>query len=56
MKDKILDGRNRFRALKVFNLHIYTQVFEGEDPVGHVADHNLHRRHLKTSQRAAVAA
>ncbi|MGP5105834.1 MULTISPECIES: ParB/RepB/Spo0J family partition protein [Pseudomonas] len=53
---KILDGRNRFRALKVLNLHIDTQVFEGEDPVGYVADHNLHRRHLKASQRAAVAA
>jgi len=53
---KILDGRNRFRALKALNLPILTSDYEGDDPVGYVADHNLHRRHLKASQRAAVAA
>lgn len=53
---KILDGRNRFRALKALNLPINTLNFDGNDPVGYVADHNLHRRHLKASQRAAVAA
>ncbi|MQT77289.1 MULTISPECIES: hypothetical protein [Pseudomonas] len=53
---KILDGRNRFRGLKALNRPIETLNFEGDDPVSYVADHNLHRRHLKPSQRAAVAA
>lgn len=55
-EQKILDGRNRYRALQALNLPIHTQNFEGDDPVQFVADHNLHRRHLKASQKAAVAA
>ncbi|WP_339502761.1 hypothetical protein [Pseudomonas silesiensis] len=55
-KGNLLDGRNRFRGLKALNLPIETLSFEGDDTVSYVADHNLHRRHLKPCQRAAVAA
>lgn len=55
-ESKILDGRNRFRALKALNLPVPTTLFEGEDAVQFVADHNLYRRHLKASQKAAIAA
>jgi hypothetical protein len=60
-EDKILDGRNRYRALvkaksyyglKEENFRTYT----GSDPLGLVVSANLHRRHLNESQRALVAA
>ena len=60
-EDKILDGRNRYRAvvkaelqyrLKEENFRPYT----GSDPLGFVVSANLHRRHLNESQRAAIAA
>jgi hypothetical protein len=60
-EDKILDGRNRYRAvvkaklqykLKEENFRTYT----GSDPLGFVVSANLHRRHLTESQRAVIAA
>jgi len=59
-EDKILDGRNRYRAvvkaklqfkLKDENFRPYT----GSDPLGFVVSANLHRRHLTESQRALIA-
>jgi hypothetical protein len=58
---KILDGRNRYRAvvkaamqykLKEENFREY----KGTDPLGFVVSANLHRRHLTESQRATIAA
>jgi ParB-like chromosome segregation protein Spo0J len=60
-EDKILDGRNRYRAavkakmqygLKEENFRTY----QGSDPLGFVVSANLHRRHLTESQRALIAA
>ena len=55
--DKVLDGRNRYRACE--ELGIEPELCELEscpDPVAYVLSMNLHRRHLTEGQRAAVAA
>lgn len=55
---KILDGRHRYAAALAVGVEpIYTQ-FVGDDgaALDFVLRANLHRRHLTTSQRAAVAA
>lgn len=57
---KILDGRNRFRACTLAEVKPRTRVFDpkkdGPSPLAFVLDLNLSRRHLSTSQRAAIAA
>jgi hypothetical protein len=53
---KVFDGRNR--ALACSNAQVKPRYvkYKGDDPLGFVVRSNLHRRHLTTSQRAAVAA
>jgi hypothetical protein len=61
---KILDGRNRYRAivkadlrhkLKEENFRQFDPKTQG-DPLAFVISANLHRRHLTESQRATIAA
>ncbi|MGR3290347.1 MAG: Spo0J and IME4 domain-containing protein, partial [Paracoccaceae bacterium] len=52
----ILDGRNRYMCARDLGLEYPRVEFEGNDPLGFVISHNLHRRHLTESQRAMVAA
>lgn len=56
-EDKILDGRNRWRACKRAGIDPKTKFFRGDAKaaLALVLSLNLHRRHLNESQRALVA-
>lgn len=53
----LLDGRNRLRACELAGVTpSYVEVaLNGESPIEYVVSRNLHRRHLTTAQRAALA-
>lgn len=55
-ENKILDGRNRYRACKIANVEPKVRHFTSGDAVAFILSANVFRRHLTTSQRALVAA
>lgn len=55
-ENKILDGRNRYRACLMVNVEPKIRQFTSGDPVAFIVSANVHRRHLTTSQRQLVAA
>lgn len=55
-ENKILDGRNRYRACAMVNVEPKIRHFTAGDPVAFIVSANVHRRHLTESQRALVAA
>lgn len=53
----LVDGRNRLKACdELGKTPIVKHLDDDADPWAYVVSHNLHRRHLTTSQRAMVAA
>lgn len=52
----IIDGRNRYMCARDLGIEYPRVEYDGDDPLGFVISHNLHRRHLTESQRAMVAA
>lgn len=52
---RILDGRNRYRACVEIDVEPTTRDYEGDSPVAFVWSLNGTRRHLTSSQRAAIA-
>jgi ParB-like chromosome segregation protein Spo0J len=55
-EDKILEGRHRDRGCIEAEVNPSYVEYKGDDPLGFVISANLHRRHLTTAQRAAIAA
>ncbi len=55
-ENKILDGRNRYRACKIANVEPKVRHFNSGDALAFILSANVFRRHLTTSQRALVAA
>jgi FtsZ-binding cell division protein ZapB len=50
----VLDGWHRYQACEKLGVRADKFEFKGEDPAAFVLSHNLHRRHLTPSQRAAA--
>lgn len=52
--NKILDGRNRYRACVKAGVEPKYITYDGNNPAAFVLSANLHRRHLKPSQTAVI--
>jgi len=55
--DKIIDGRNRYRACSEAGIEPKIEKWSGEGSIiDFIVSKNMHRRHLSKGQRAAIAA
>ena len=57
LKTEILDGRNRYRACQQLGIEPrYDRLPIDTNPIEYVLSANMHRRHLRESQRAIIGA
>jgi ParB-like chromosome segregation protein Spo0J len=57
LKNEILDGRNRYRACQQLGIEPrYDRLPIDTNPIEYVLSANMHRRHLRESQRAIIGA
>ena len=54
-EEKILDGRNRYRACVEAGVQPWYRSYDGANPLQFVLSMNLKRRHLNSGQRAMLA-
>lgn len=54
-ENKILDGRNRYKACKELGVKPEFESYKGDKPLEFVISLNLKRRHLTADQRAVIA-
>jgi N6-adenosine-specific RNA methylase IME4 len=54
-QEKVLDGRNRYRACLTAKMDPVTETYTGDNPLAHVISLNLKQRNLNETQRACVA-
>lgn len=53
-EDKILDGRNRYKACLIAEVEPKFVEYAGDNPTGFVLSQNLRRRHLNSAQKAEI--
>jgi len=56
LDNQVIDGRNRLRACEIAGVAPRFREVQTDNPIGYVINANIHRRHLTTAQRAAIAA
>ena len=56
LEDKILDGRNRYRACIAARVDPTFRPFTGDDPAAYVTSANVRRRHLTAEQKRELIA
>ena len=56
LDEKIIDGRNRYRACLMAGVEAIFQTITTDDPAGFVMSLNLHRRHDSLGEKALCAA
>jgi N6-adenosine-specific RNA methylase IME4 len=54
-EDKILDGRNRYKACKELGIEPQFDTYKGDKPLEFVISLNLKRRHLNEGQKAVIS-